>query len=67
MKDRNTILNDMVMQATDIMEMKIDYFLIMVEQYEFKGDPVRAAHYQNELDQTQEVVDFIRERVGCWA
>jgi hypothetical protein len=67
MKDKNTAINEMVELAADIMEGKLEFFRIMVEQYEATGEALKAHHWQVEYDKTAECVSFMREREGCWA
>lgn len=67
MKDKTRILNEMVEHAADIMELKMEYQQLMIEQYIEKGDIGRLEHWQNEHNKTEECVNFMRDRGGCWA
>jgi hypothetical protein len=67
MKDKNTILNEMVEHAAGIMENKMDELTILVSIYREKGDEVRASHWEEEVRKIDECVVFMRERGGCWA
>ena len=67
MKDKNTIVNEMVENTTDIMEEKAQFCQCVADQYVEKGDTIRAEHWSGEAQAIMEVVKFIRERGGCWA
>jgi hypothetical protein len=67
MKDKNTAINEIVELSADIMEGKLEYLRIMVEQYAAKDEALKAQHWQDEYDKTAECVRFMRERAGCWA
>ena len=52
-RDKNTIINELVDSAADVMEAKAEYNKLVAEQFEKKGDMER--------------VQRLREWAGSWA
>lgn len=66
MKDRHTILNEMVLNVADIMEAKAEYLELVAQQYEEDGNIERAEEWRKDLPKIQEAVALIRSKSGCW-
>jgi hypothetical protein len=69
MKDRDTILNDMVSTAADIMEAKVNYNLIVLEQIvEKRGQMDEVAQrIRIENKRIEDAINIMRKIGGCWA
>lgn len=66
MKDKNTIINQMIMNAADVMEAKIEYNEIVVEMFEEKGDTERVKNLRDLNVRIAAAIATIRENDGCW-
>ena len=66
MKDRHTILNEMVLNVADIMEAKAEYLELVAQQYEESGNIERAEEWRKDLPKIREAVALIRSKSGCW-
>ena len=67
MKCKNTILNELVANAAELMENHADYNEIVAEQFEEKGDMERVERLRRLNKRIAEAVELMREYAGCWA
>lgn len=66
-KGKDTIINEMVVNAADVMEAKAEYFEMVAAQFDEKGDTVTAAHWRRHIPGIVAAVALIRENAGCWS
>lgn len=67
MKDKNTIINEIMANAADIMEAKLDYIELVAKQFEDKGNAEQAARCRKDIPRIKAAVELMREYGGCWA
>lgn len=68
MRDKDTIINQIVSDAARIMEMKVEFNESVINQ--MKHDPERretAAELYETNKRIKEAIDLMREHGGCWA
>lgn len=65
--DKGTILNQVVAQAASLMEWKIDMLECIADQYEEKGDLVRAEKWREDIPAIRSAVEVMRKLAGGWA
>ncbi len=66
-KDKNTIINEMVWNTADIMEANAKYHELVAEQYDSKGETGEAAYWRKDIKAMMQAVELIRKLAGCWA
>lgn len=66
-KDKNTIINQLVGNAADVMENKMDYNEIVAEMMDEKGDHACAKRLRDMNTNIAAAVELMRENGGCWA
>jgi hypothetical protein len=66
-KDKNTILNDLMDNAAELMAGKIQYTQIVLEQFQEKGDTERIATLTADIAEMTAAMKTITKRSGCWA
>jgi hypothetical protein len=67
MKDKSQIINEMVINAADVMEAKSEYLEMVAKQFDEQGCSERASFFRQDLPKIKEAVELIRKRAGCWA
>lgn len=67
MKDKNTIINDMVMAVADIMEAKAHENDCIIELLLETGVVDKFNRLREKNARIMEAIDLIRENEGCWA
>lgn len=67
MKDKNTIINEIVGNAADVMAAKLDFNECVAEQMERKGNTDVASRLRAQNARIADAVALMREFGGCWA
>ncbi|MBE8232321.1 MAG: hypothetical protein HAW67_01200 [Endozoicomonadaceae bacterium] len=66
-KCKNTILNELMDNAVELMAAKINYTQIVLEQFKEKNDTARVETLTTEIDEITLAINTIKKRSGCWA
>lgn len=66
-KCKNTILNELMDNAAELIKGKIQYTTIVLEQFEEKGDKLRVQSLQSEIEEMTLAMKVITKRSGSWA
>lgn len=67
LKDKNRIINEMVINTSDVMEAKVKSMEMIAEQFEDKGDTESAAAWRKNIPAIRQAIAIMREYSGCWA
>jgi hypothetical protein len=67
MKDKSRIINEMVVNASDVMEAKAEEMERIAQQFEAKGDTQRAKHIKADVPEIKKAIELMRKLEGCWA
>jgi hypothetical protein len=67
MKCKNTILNEMMANAAELIIAKIEYEEIVLEQLIEQGDKARVDRLQANIEEMTAAKDTIIKFSGCWA
>ncbi len=67
MKDKYTIINEMVLNTAHVMESKADEKEIIAQQYEEDGNEIKAQLWREDIERIKDAVELIRKYAGCWA
>jgi len=67
LKDNSTIINELVFNASVVMENKIEYLELVAEQFEKKGDFKQATSWRRNIPTIKTAVEIMREMDGAWA
>ena len=65
-KDKNSIINQIVSNAADVMEAKAEEEEMIADLFEGKGDHERASKLRDRIKCTTEAVALMRANAGCW-
>jgi len=66
LKSANTILNELVDSAADVMEAKIDHLEWLAHTFAAKDDNERLAKVRADLPAMKAAVEIMREYSGSW-
>jgi len=66
-KDKDTMINEIVWNASIIMERKIDYLKCVADQFESKGDLENAKIWRSDIPAIKSAIEVMRKTAGCWA
>jgi hypothetical protein len=67
MKDIDTIVNEIVLNTSYILEAKVEKLLIFAQCDEDAGRLEDANKFKELAKEIMETVELIRENEGCWA
>lgn len=67
MKDKDTILNELMENAASLIEAKIEFTKIVRDQFIKKGDTTRTETLTRDIEEMTQAMNTIRVRGGCWA
>ena len=66
-KYKSTIINEIVMNAADIMESKIEFNELVIQQYEKIGQRgCQIGVFKQENRETRQAIEHMRKNAGCW-
>jgi len=66
-KDKDNIINEIVDNASIIMENKIELLELIAKQYEEKSDAERAEIWRQDIPDIKKAIDVMRRLSGTWA
>lgn len=66
-KGKDTILNEMMANAAEIIKGKVEFNNIVLEQFRTKGDDTRVKAIQVLNDEMTSAMETIQRYAGCWA
>ena len=66
-KDKNSILNDLMDNAVQLIAGKIQYTQVVLEQFEEKNDAERVKALNADIEEMTQAMNTIKKRSGCWA
>ena len=66
-RDKNTIINELVDNAAEVMEAKAEYNELVAEQFEKKGDMERVQRLREINTRIADAVALMRDWAGSWA
>ena len=66
-KDKNIIINEMVMNTYFIMKAKLEYNEILIECYLESNKSSEVQHLKTQNDDIRQAMETIYNNAGCWA
>jgi hypothetical protein len=66
-KGINSIINDHMDNAAEVIAGKIEYKQIVLDQFEEKGDTARVAALKSDIEEMTLAMNVIKKHCGCWA
>ena len=66
-KDKNNIINEIVDNASIIMENRIELLELIAKQYEENSDAERAEIWRQDIPDIKKAIDVMRRLSGTWA
>lgn len=67
MKDKHTILNELVANAGEVMAAKAEYLDTVADQFKASGRTQEEAYWRRLAERARLGAEIIKEQAGCWA
>jgi hypothetical protein len=67
MKYKCQIINEIVTNASDIMEAKAEEMECIAQQFDAKADTERAERLRKDVQEIGKAIELMRRFGGCWA